>query len=66
MYVCVKCSKIMNCDKNAVGFDCGHGHVYPSDRFKCSECGIEILATNSRPSFDPDYKFQEEYLRAKE
>jgi hypothetical protein len=54
----------MRCDKNGVGFDWGRGHVYPSDRYKCPECGIEILAMNGRPISDPDYNTQEEYLKA--
>ena len=66
MYICVKCKKEMFCSKNSVGADYGHGHVYPADRFKCKKCGVEILATNANPTSDPDYKFQDEYLKMEE
>jgi DNA-directed RNA polymerase subunit RPC12/RpoP len=46
MYICVGCKKEMVCDKNSVGADFGNGHVYPSDRFRCPQCGTMILATN--------------------
>lgn len=62
MYICVECQKEMRCDKNSVGANFGHGHVYPADRFKCPKCGHRILATNREPSYDPNYKYQSEYL----
>jgi DNA-directed RNA polymerase subunit RPC12/RpoP len=66
MYICVPCKREMRCDKNGVGADYGNGHVYPADRFKCSTCGHEILATNRTASFDPENKFQDEYLDCRE
>jgi len=66
MIVCVGCKAEMRCDKNGVGADFGRGHVYPADRFKCPRCGWETLVTNNAPSFDPDYKFQDEYLKMRE
>jgi len=63
MYVCVGCKQEMRCDKNSVGWDCGKGHVYPADRFRCPGCGAQILATNNNANFDPDYNQQDEYLR---
>jgi len=65
MKICVKCRREMFCDKNSVGADFGNGHVYPADRFKCRGCGIEILNSNELPSYDPEYKFQSEYLEMK-
>jgi hypothetical protein len=62
MIICVGCREEMLCDKNSVGANFGHGHVYPADRFKCPTCGAMALISNRSPSFDPDYKFQEEYL----
>jgi len=62
MYVCVKCRKEMRCDKTGVGVDFGNGHVYAGDRYKCPACGNEVVATNSNPYFDPEYKFKDEYL----
>lgn len=62
MIVCVGCREEMRCDKNGVGANFGNGHVYPADRFKCPVCGAMALVTNHAPSFDPDYKFQDEYL----
>ena len=66
MYICVGCKIEMRCDKNGVGADFGHGHVYPSDRFRCPECGCQILATNSLPCQDPTYKMQREYLQIRQ
>ena len=62
MYICVGCQREMRCDKNEVGANYGNGHVYPSDRFKCPECGTAILATNRNPIYDPELKTQTEYL----
>jgi hypothetical protein len=62
LVICGECAATMPCDKNSVGWDYGNGHVYPSDRFKCLHCGHTTLVTNDKPSYDPDYKFQEEYL----
>lgn len=42
MLACTKCAREMRCDKNGVGLDFGHGHIYPSDRFKCPECGHQV------------------------
>ena len=66
MYVCVGCKREMRCDKNSVGADFGHGHVYPADRFRCPVCGAMILACNRSASFDPEYNFQDEYLDMRE
>lgn len=63
MIICNTCRKEMRCDKNGVGADFGNGHVYPSDRFVCDYCKATILVTNRQPSYDPDYKFQDEYLK---
>jgi len=52
----------MRCDKNGVGVDYGHGHVYPGDRHKCDQCGAMIIYTNAAPIHDPDYNTQDEYL----
>ena len=62
MYICVKCRKEMFADKNGVGAVWGESHVYPGDRFKCPDCGHEILATNQSAIFDPGRKTQDEYL----
>lgn len=63
MYICVPCRKEYVCDKNGVGIDFGNGHVYPADRFKCPNCGHEILSSgNCNANYDPDHKQQEEYL----
>lgn len=63
MFVCCECKREMRCDKNAVGADFGHGHVYPGDRFICDGCGMTILTTNARSVFDPAYDQSDEYLR---
>jgi len=52
----------MVCDKNGVGANFGHGHVYCGDRYKCPECGTKILFTNSSPIHDLNLDKQEEYL----
>jgi len=56
----------MRCDKNGVGADFGHGHVYPGDRYRCPECGSQILATIGTPISDPGYNTQEEYLKIRQ
>lgn len=66
MYVCLQCKKEMMCLKNGVGADYGHGHVYPGDSFVCKSCGIQILATNRGPIFDPEYSTQDAYIKMKE
>lgn len=66
MKVCVKCRREMRCDKNGVGADFGFGHVYAGDRFKCPECGLEILVCNGAPGHDPEYKLHAEYLKMKQ
>lgn len=63
MYICVGCKREMRCDKNSVGADYGHGHVYAADRFRCPKCGAMILATNPKAYSDPEHKYQDEYLR---
>ena len=62
MIICVSCRKEMICDKNSVGANFGRGHVYPSDRFRCINCGAMILNTNRNADFDPDLNHQDEYL----
>jgi hypothetical protein len=64
MKFCVKCRIEMHCEKNGVGIDFGNGHVYPGDKFKCPGCRHEII-TATRPSFDPEYAYQDEYILAK-
>jgi len=66
MLVCCKCRREMLCDKNLVGADFGHGHVYPADRFKCPDCGWCVLKTNPAPIHDPNHTSQEEYLTMSE
>ena len=61
-FICVKCRADMICDKNSVGIDYGHGHVYPGDRHKCQNCGIAIISTNKASIHDPNYDTQDEYL----
>ena len=63
MYVCAECRAEMRCEKNGVGADFGNGHVYPGDRYVCPVCNHHILTTNIAPTHDPDYRFQEEYLK---
>ena len=65
MKICVKCAREMKCERNEVGADFGNGHVYAGDRFKCPECGIQILNCNAAPYYDPDHKGQREYLTMK-
>lgn len=63
MIICVTCRVEMRCDKNSVGAHFGgHGHVYPTDRFKCPACGTVVLVTNRSPIYDPELQTQEEYL----
>lgn len=64
MIICCKCRREMRCDKNGVGADFGHGHVYPTDRFKCPECGWAALRTDgyTKANHDPEYRQQDEYL----
>jgi hypothetical protein len=56
----------MRCDKNGVGADFGHGHVYASDRWRCPLCGSQCLTTNPAAHYDPDYKCHDEYLKMEE
>ena len=63
MNICAKCRVELHCKKNSVGADFGNGHVYPGDLFECPTCNAEILLTNVNPSFDPDYTFQDQYLK---
>ena len=63
MKICVQCRREMRCDKNSVGADFGHGHVYPSDRWKCPECGAMVLFTNPNYIHDPEHVTQDEYLQ---
>lgn len=62
MIVCCQCRVEMRCDKNGVGADFGHGHVYAGDRYKCPRCGAMVLRTNSSSISDPDHQSQDEYL----
>lgn len=65
MIICCKCQKEMRCDKNGIGADFGNGHVYVADRYICKTCGNLVLSTNRTAMFDPDYKYQSEYLTMK-
>lgn len=62
MLICVECKTEMHCDKNGVGADFSHGHIYPADRFKCPVCHKMILKTNESAIHDPDHNTQDEYL----
>jgi hypothetical protein len=62
MYICLDCKKQLVCTKNGVGADFGLGHIYPGDTFKCPKCGLGILATNSKPIFDPGHSSQDDYV----
>jgi hypothetical protein len=53
----------MVCDKNGVGADFGHGHVYAGDRWRCKICGAMVLKTNENAFHDPNYTAKDEYLR---
>jgi len=65
MFICCGCKKEMRCEKNGVGADYGYGHVYAGDKYKCHECGREVLHTNGRANHDPEYKQQSEYIDMK-
>lgn len=65
MKICVGCKREMLCDKNSVGADFGHGHVYAGDRFRCPECGTMVLVCNTASHHDPSYTTQYEYLKMK-
>jgi DNA-directed RNA polymerase subunit RPC12/RpoP len=62
LVVCTNCKKEMICDKNGLGIDYGNGHVYPSDRYLCKNCGATIAIANDRALHDPNYQAQTEYL----
>lgn len=62
MIVCVKCQREMRCEKTGVGVHFGQGHVYAGDRFKCPECGANIVRTTAEPHFDPELKYHKEYV----
>ena len=62
MNICAKCRIEFRCKKNSVGADFGNGHVYPGDLYQCGTCGAEILLTNVKPSHDPDYTYQDQYI----
>jgi len=66
MYICCECQVEMKCNKNGVGADFGHGHVYAGDRYICSVCGKEIIRTNDSANHDPEYNQCKEYLKIKE
>lgn len=53
MIICVKCRKEMSCHKNGVVAHFGHGHVYPGDLFRCSECGGEVLKATTSCHYEP-------------
>ena len=55
MIICKNCKKEMQCSKTGLGARWGNDHVYPGDAFKCSECGTEIISTNSQPVVDPNH-----------
>lgn len=64
MIICVKCKTIMVVEKNGVGADFGHSHIYAGDRYKCPKCDQMILYTNARPYLEnPHHKHYSEYLK---
>lgn len=63
MIICLKCKREMRCIKNGVGADFGGGHVYASDKWGCDKYGAEVLVTNERPNYDPEYKHHDSYVR---
>lgn len=63
MLVCVKCRKEMRCIENGVGTDFGNGHVYAGDKYRCKSCGFEIISTNERAHYDPEYRAHQHYLK---
>ena len=65
MYICCNCRCELQCTKNSVGADYGHGHVYAADRFTCPACKLSILVTNSNANYDPMLNQQDEYLTMK-
>ena len=53
----------MQCVKNGIGADFGNGHIYPTDKFKCPVCGIEVLDSGNCNAYqDPEHKIQQEHL----
>lgn len=62
MIICCVCRREMRCDKNGVGADYGHGHVYAADRYKCPTCGAAVLHAVGPANHDPKYNQQDEYL----
>lgn len=66
MKVCVNCHCEMRCDKNGVGVNFGHGHVYAGDRFKCPECGYMVIVANDKSDYDPNLNHQDEYFNMDE
>lgn len=63
MIICTRCKKKMFCEKNGVGADYGHGHVYPGDLYKCPDCGVLILSTVGKPIQDSNYSTQDSYIK---
>ena len=56
--VCGKCHVEMNCEKNGVAVVSGEG-LYHGDRYKCLDCGIEIVTGFGRQpireGWEPDF-----------
>ena len=57
MIMCGNCRIEMECVKNGVKTDFGHGHVYAGDAFQCNHCGAKIVRTNQEAYFDGEYQF---------
>ena len=41
--VCAKCLQGMDCEKNEVFVDCGHGYVKSGDLFRCHQCWAGVI-----------------------
>jgi len=51
----------MQCVKNGIGINYGHGHVYPGDKYRCPKCESEIIISDGSSIHDPNLKSMDEY-----
>jgi predicted RNA-binding Zn-ribbon protein involved in translation (DUF1610 family) len=49
MKICYSCKKEMRCVKTGFTVRWGESHCYRGDKFRCPECGTEIVMCNTSP-----------------
>lgn len=66
MLICLKCSREMKCVKTGFTVRWGEAHCYRGDKFRCGNCGAEVVNCSSVPFHNKREWPEDEFIQMKD